>query len=336
MAGARVRISRGGLERRRRRHRHDLCARFGGGSAARRGLGAESGRCEPRGGDRAVGPRASRRGFLGGRSQDSRLPRRGRRLSGQPGAAAVRSDPDRAARSSSPSPWRRPPPRPTLPSSRPPTARGPCSATRPSGFWPSIPEARSRPRPSKGRDRAPPSPRRIGRRRRRSLGSAKDRAEHVMIVDLERNDLGRVCQTGTVEVASLAAAAVVADRPPSGQHRAWPLAAWHRPRRVAGRHLSRRIDHGRAQAARHADHRRAGAGRSRTLHRRDGLVGGRRRSRSRRSPFVPRSFAVGASPSPWAAASWRTRSPRQSSPRRKRRRGRSRRSAAVGSDPARR
>jgi para-aminobenzoate synthetase component 1 len=33
----------------------------------------------------------------------------------------------------------------------------------------------------------------------------KELAEHVMIVDLERNDLGRVCRTGTVDVPSFAA-----------------------------------------------------------------------------------------------------------------------------------
>jgi anthranilate synthase component 1 len=38
---------------------------------------------------------------------------------------------------------------------------------------------------------------------RELLAHPKERAEHIMLIDLERNDLGRVCRTGTVEVDEL-------------------------------------------------------------------------------------------------------------------------------------
>src|SRR5262249_6214873 len=43
-----------------------------------------------------------------------------------------------------------------------------------------------------------------GRVGRQLQSDAKERAEHVMIVALERNDLGRVCSTGSVHVAQFA------------------------------------------------------------------------------------------------------------------------------------
>jgi len=50
------------------------------------------------------------------------------------------------------------------------------------------------------RDRDPDADRAL---RAALCGDAKERAEHVMVVDLERNDLGRVCVTGSVHVPSL-------------------------------------------------------------------------------------------------------------------------------------
>ncbi len=41
------------------------------------------------------------------------------------------------------------------------------------------------------------------RRRRNLLANIKERAEHVMLIDLARNDLGRICMPGTIRVSEL-------------------------------------------------------------------------------------------------------------------------------------
>jgi para-aminobenzoate synthetase/4-amino-4-deoxychorismate lyase len=58
-------------------------------------------------------------------------------------------------------------------------------------------------RPVKGTHRRSPRPRRAARQRAGLERSAKNRAENVMIVDLMRNDLSRVCDAGSVQVPRL-------------------------------------------------------------------------------------------------------------------------------------
>jgi para-aminobenzoate synthetase component I len=59
-------------------------------------------------------------------------------------------------------------------------------------------------RPIKGTCRRGRNPAEDRVKARELLGSSKDHAENMMIVDLERNDLGRVCRYGTVQVTELA------------------------------------------------------------------------------------------------------------------------------------
>jgi para-aminobenzoate synthetase/4-amino-4-deoxychorismate lyase len=58
-------------------------------------------------------------------------------------------------------------------------------------------------RPIKGTSRRSPRPERASRQRTELEHSAKDRAENVMITDLVRNDLSRVCLVGSVTVPRL-------------------------------------------------------------------------------------------------------------------------------------
>ena len=111
----------------------------------------------------------------------------------------------------------------------------------------------------------------------------KERAEHVMLVDLGRNDLGRVCEPGTVKVRSFFSV----ERYSHVMHLVSTVTGLLRRDRNAFDAVTACFPagtlSGRAEAARDGDHRGAGAHPARALrrHRRLPRLRGQRRHRDR-------------------------------------------------------
>ncbi len=87
------------------------------------------------------------------------------------------------------------------------------------------------------------------------LGDEKTFAEHLMIVDLLRNDLGRVCEVDSVRVPELMVVEQYATVHQLISNITGVLDAAFSPVELCARLLSGRLDDGRAEAAHDGDHR---------------------------------------------------------------------------------
>ena len=104
------------------------------------------------------------------------------------------------------------------------------------------------------------------------LADEKERAEHVMLVDLGRNDLGRVCEYGTVEVETFMSVETYSHVMHIVSNVAGELREDVTRGRGAALGASRGHAVGRPQGAGDGDHRRARAGQARRLRRRGRLA----------------------------------------------------------------
>ena len=108
------------------------------------------------------------------------------------------------------------------------------------------------------------------------LHDEKERAEHVMLVDLGRNDLGRVSEYGSVKVKDL----MYVERYSHVMHIVSALEGKLRARPGCARCLRGVLPGGhaerRAESSRHADHRRTGTDAARSVWRRGAVCGFRR------------------------------------------------------------